>query len=384
MRALLITPNIVRNDGQGRVNYEISRAALEAGVQMTFLVSRCATEIANHPNACVVTYAHPWLPLELFRGLAFAVQSWLWLIRNRKAFDVVHVNGFVTWTRADINSVHFVHTAWQTSAWFPFRRWWKKPYFAYQVVYTQMYSWLERVAFRSSRHIVAVSNTVAGELRQIGVPGNKVSVCFNGVDPHEFRPGPGNRETFGLPGDVFLALFSGDIKTPRKNVETVIRALCHVPDVHLAVAGRLEGSPYPELARQLGVEDRVHFLSFVKDMPSLMRSVDVFAFPSRYEACSLVLLEALASGLPVVTAEKAGGAELVGKGGRLLKDPNDAATLAHWLKVLAEDTGLRERMSQEGRRIALNNTWAAMASWYLRLYETVTLERTLASAKDGA
>ena len=380
MRALLITPNIVRNDGQGRVNYEISRAALDAGIEMTFLVSQCAPEIADHPNARVVTYAHPWLPLELLRGLAFAVQSWIWLLRNRSSFDVVHVNGFVTWTKADINSVHFVHSAWQNSEWFPFRRWWREPYFAYQVAYTRVYSWLERVAFRSSRHVVAVSNTVAEELRGIGVPEGKVQVCFNGVDPQEFWPGQADREAFGLPSDVFLVLFSGDIKTPRKNVETVIRALCHAPDLHLAVAGKLEGSPYPELARHLGLKERVHFLGFVKDMPGLMRSVDVFAFPSRYEACSLVLLEALASGLPVITAEKAGGAELVGKGGRLLKDPNDAATLAQWLQALAQDAGLREQIGREGRRIALDNNWAAMASRYLQLYGAVAGEETLASA----
>ncbi len=374
MKALLITPKIVRNDGQGRVNYEISRAALDAGIEMTFLVSRCAPEIANHPKARVVTYAHPWLPLELLRGMAFAVQSWFWLLRNRRTFDVVHTNGFTTWTKADINSVHFVHTAWRTSEWFPFRRWWNKPYFAYQVAYTRVYSWLERVAFRSSRKIVAVSNTVADELKRIGVPPGKVQVNFNGVDPTEFRPGQADRAAFGLPADVFLVLFSGDIKTPRKNVETVIRALSHAPDIHLAVAGVLEGSPYPELARTLGVQDRVHFLGFVKDMPNLMRSVDVFAFPSRYEACSLVLLEALASGLPVITAEKAGGAELVGKGGLLLKNPNDAVTLAEWLQALVENKERREEMGREGRRIALANTWTAMAARYLQLYEAVTHE----------
>ena len=74
----------------------------------------------------------------------------------------------------------------------------------------------------------------------------------------------------------------------------------------------------------------------------------------------------------MITAEKAGGAELVGKGGLLLKNPNDAVTLAEWLQALVEDKERREQMGREGRRIALENTWTAMADRYLRLYETVT------------
>ena len=67
--------------------------------------------------------------------------------------------------------------------------------------------------------------------------------------------------------------------------------------VHIAVAGFLPGSPYPDEARALGIADRVHFLGLVKDMPVLMHSVDAFVFPSRYEAMSLSLLEAMAAGL---------------------------------------------------------------------------------------
>ncbi|WP_237181465.1 glycosyltransferase family 4 protein [Paraburkholderia tropica] len=97
--------------------------------------------------------------------------------------------------------------------------------------------------------------------------------------------------------DKFLLLFVGDLRTPRKNLGTVLEALKQLPEhVHLAVAGYLLGSPYPEMARQLGIESRVHFLGLVREMPMLMRSVDAYVFPSRYEAMSLSLLEAMAAG----------------------------------------------------------------------------------------
>jgi hypothetical protein len=58
---------------------------------------------------------------------------------------------------------------------------------------------------------------------------------------------------------------------------------------------------------RLNVSDHVHFLGYRRDIPDLMRTANIFVFPSRYEACPLVLLEAMASGLPIVTAQTAGG-----------------------------------------------------------------------------
>ncbi len=131
-------------------------------------------------------------------------------------------------------------------------------------------------------------------------------MIYNGVDTRGFAAAQGDRAKFNLPADAFLLLFVGDLRTPRKNLGTVLEALRHLPDhVHIAVAGYLPGSPYPEEARALGIADRVHFLGLVKEMPVLMHSVDAFVFPSRYEAMSLSLLEAMAAGLPVVPRARA-------------------------------------------------------------------------------
>jgi glycosyltransferase involved in cell wall biosynthesis len=107
-----------------------------------------------------------------------------------------------------------------------------------------------------------------------------------------------------------------------------------------------------------------------------MRSVDVFLFPSRYEPLGLVLLEAMASGLPIITARTAGGAELLAGGGRVLDDPDDAVMLAAWMSELAGDAGLRQRLGAAAREAAAPYSWRNMTDKYLRLYEDVAGAKT--------
>jgi glycosyltransferase involved in cell wall biosynthesis len=113
----------------------------------------------------------------------------------------------------------------------------------------------------------------------------------------------------------------------------------------------------------------VHFLGLVKNMPTLMHSVDAFVFPSRYEAMSLSLLEALAAGLPVITAKTAGGAEIIGTDcGIVLDDPDDATALAGAVARLADAPELRREMGAAARLLADQFGWARMARRYLDLY----------------
>src|SRR5262249_4723856 len=126
-----------------------------------------------------------------------------------------------------------------------------------------------------------------------------------------------------------LALFVGDIRSPRKNLDSVLHALARVPDLTLIVVGKLERSPFPHLAQKLNIPDRVIFLGYRPDVSRLMRAADFFLSPSRYEPFGLVVLEALASGLPVITASTVGAAALVTPNcGRVIPDPHDIDSLA--------------------------------------------------------
>jgi glycosyltransferase involved in cell wall biosynthesis len=252
----------------------------------------------------------------------------------------------------------------------------KDVYGHYQLLYGLSGKWLERWSYRHARCVVAVSQQVSRELIASGVDGARVRVISNGVDTEEFRPAVVSRQALGLP-EGNLVLFIGDIKTPRKNLDTLLRAMLKVRDATLVVVGNLTGSPYPRLATRLGVAERVSFLGFRRDIPQLMRAASVFVFPSRYEACSLVLLEAAASGLPVIAASTAGGVELLtAECSVLLRDPEDDVELATTLNRLLGAPGLLAEMGAASRRVALANSWHAMAQRYLQLYSDLTGELT--------
>ena len=379
MRLCIITPLIGRNDGQGRVNLEIAAEAARQGHEVTVM----AEQVSGLPldvRVRAITLPPPsWLPTRLLRDQLFALRTRAVLVRTRGDYDAVIGNGFVTWARCDLNAVHFVHSSWLRSAQHPWRLR-RTPRSFYAWVYSACNVALERLALRRSARIVAVSASVARDLRRNKVQPTRISVVLNGVDTAEFHPGPKQRVALGLPVDVKLALFAGDLKSPRKNLETVLRALADAPGLHLAVAGRKENTPYPALAKRLGIYDRVHFLGFRHDMPALMRSSDMFVFPSRYEACSLVLIEALASGTPVITARSAGGSELIGRQvGVVLEHSDDAAALADTLRTLMADESRRSAMARSARVLAQAHSWKSMACIYVEL-----LLRATADARDVA
>ncbi|MFM0305044.1 glycosyltransferase family 4 protein [Paraburkholderia sediminicola] len=384
MRILIVTHVVRKNDGQGRVNYEIVLAALAAGHSVTLLAAGAAPELMQHPRVCFVPIGESRLPGKLAQYQMFAWRCGAWIRSHRQEFDVIHVNGFIAWARADINAAHFVHDGWYRCGFYPFRLL-RSFYDAYQVIYTLLNIGCEKWAFRHAEVIVPVSHTVAAEVRALGIAPAQLQVIHNGVDVDEFAPGTPERARFGLPSAPFMLLFAGDLRMSRKNLDTVLHALVHTSaNVHLAVAGILHNSPYPALAASLGLTERVHFTDMVMDMPALMRSVDAFVFPSRYEPMGLVLLEALAAGLPVITVRTAGGAEVISsRSGIVLDDPNDAVALAAAIERLASDPEYAHRLGQAAREVAGTLSWQAMAERYLSLYEQVHARRTAQSLPAG-
>jgi glycosyltransferase involved in cell wall biosynthesis len=381
MRLALITHKFVRGDGQGRVNYELARAALAAGHTVWLLASEVAPELASHPMAREVHIGVAGLPSSLLQNQLFACRTALWLRRHRNEFDLVHTNGFVSWSAADVNSSHFVHAAWTRSqhhTWHVRR----DIYGFYQLLYSLSGRWLERWSYQRARWVVAVSEQVRRELMEIGLAPERLRVIQNGVDTEEFTPCNVSRDILGLPEGKLL-LFIGDIKTPRKNLDTLLRAMTQVRGAILVIVGNLTGSPYPRLARGLGLERRVTFLGFRRDIPQLMQAADLFVFPSRYEACSLVLLEAAASGLPIVAARATGGTELLNpECSVLVENAEDEIELAAALNQLLERPQRLKNMGDEARRVALANSWQVMAGRYLHLYRELLEQRKREPAGD--
>jgi glycosyltransferase involved in cell wall biosynthesis len=345
---------------------EVAREALKQGHAVTLFCESADAALVESGADLVALPPPAFLPGRLLRDQVFAARSAAAL----RGCDAVLANGFATWARSDVNAVHFVHRAWAASPHHPWRQHRDARSF-YARLYAGVNARLERGAFRRAPKMVAVSQKLKAELISGGIPAERIETILNGVDTTEFAPGPADRKVLGLPSHVRIALFAGDLRNSRKNLDSVLRALAmSAPGLHLAVAGRHENTPWPAMAKSLGIAERVHFLGFRTDMPALMRAADFFVFPSRYEACSLVLLEALASGLPVITAASAGGAEIVTREvGFVLPDSEDVATLSRRMADLAEDDTLLRSMRHAARDTALAHGWQAMARRYVALLE---------------
>lgn len=377
MKLCIVTHQVRQGDGQGRVNYEIAYEALGRGYEVTILASAIAPELAQHSQVNWIPISVQGWPTELLRNLIFSWKSTRWLRQHHTEFDLIKVNGAITNFPGDVNAVHFVHSAWARSR-VHTAKLHRNFYGFYQWMYTALNAIWEKHAFHQAQVIIAVSHKIKEELIEIGIPPQKIYVIFNGVDLNEFYPDAVERRKLELPEKVPLAFFAGDIRTPRKNLDTVLYSLVQVPELHLAVAGSIESSSYPQLAIELNINKRVHFLGYRQDIPLLMKAVDFFVFPSRYEACTLVLLEAMASGLPVVTAVTSGGAEVVTpESGIVLSDPNNIPALTKALETLSKNYSLRAQMSHAARATAQQYNWSKMAQSYLNLLESMVVKKSI-------
>ena len=367
MRIAIVTHNVRPGDGQGRVNVELTRYLLAQGHTVT-LVSQHVDEDLIDAGAEWIA-VHPLLPQAALSTVwSFKQQANRLLASSRDRYDVIMGCGVTLNVPHTHNAVHFVHGEWLNS---PFHnaRVQTGPHAWYQWAFSSLNARWEKQAFDNTQTVIAVSEMVRRELVAIGVPDEKIEVVINGVDLDEFSPGTVDRPTLGLPDGPVLGLFAGDIKSPIKNLDTLLHSLASVPDLHLAVAGRLNGSPYPALARSLGVSERVHFLGFRRDVSDLMRATDFFVLPSRRDSCPLVLLEALASGLPVIASSQVGNATLLADGaGFVLESPEDVDGLARLLLQMTGDAPLRDDMSATARATAEQHSWTRMAARYEALF----------------
>ncbi|MBW4647421.1 MAG: glycosyltransferase family 4 protein [Kastovskya adunca ATA6-11-RM4] len=372
MKLGIVTHRVIKGDGQGRVNYEVTWEAIRRGHHVSLLATQVDPELQQNDQVSWIHIPVKGMPMAFFRNIVFSWRSADWLRKHRWQLDLVKVNGAITSAPGDINAVHFVHSSWLRS---PVHTWQQRRdlYGLYQWLYTALNANWEKKAFRQAKRVVAVSQKVAKDLIEIGVSPECIEVIVNGVDLQEFYPGDADRSRLGLPEGVTIALFVGDIQTPRKNLDTVLHALVQVPQLHLAVVGTTEGSPYLQLAAKLGLKERVHFLGYRRDVSEVMRGVDFFVFPSRYETFGLVVLEAMATGLPVITASTTAAVEIVtSESGIVLPDPDDTQALVQALSMLTSDACLRSQMGQAAIAIAQHHSWSRTAQNYVNLFEKLS------------
>lgn len=241
----------------------------------------------------------------------------------------------------------------------------------------------ERRAYSSPRleRVIAVSEGTARELQEFyGVPRERIVVIPNGVDAAVFRPAADAaakralRERLQLPADAFVALFVGG-DWERKGVRDAIAAIAGVRDAWLVVLGTGDVAAMRVHAARHGAAQSVIFPGPSRAPQEWYAACDAFVFPSRYEAFSLVTLEAAASGLPIVAHAINGTEELVrdGENGWLVPIGPDA--LREKVERLRDDAVLRARMSAAAVASSRRYDWDRIAAEQFAVFEAAAARR---------
>ena len=235
----------------------------------------------------------------------------------------------------------------------------------------------ERRLFMGPRRkrIVAVSHLVRRQiLEAYNVPEEAVCIVPNGVHLSRFRRELKTAAPTGAERNPFVFLFVGN-EFDRKGLQTIIEALPLVPgqSVEVHVAGNDNPVPYKRRAAELGVLDRLKFLGGVTTPESLFLKADAFLFPTHYEPFGMVIIEAMAAGIPVITTRAAGAVEDLTDGvhGLYLDDPCSADELSRRIRTLLGSASLRETLSRNGRIAAERFAWPVIAARYIELYRRI-------------
>ena len=254
---------------------------------------------------------------------------------------------------------------------------------------TQLRTWLPK-----ADRLVAITQSVAEEYRGIGIADEQIAPIPNGVDLERFEAAPNRsavRKAYGISPDEFLFLSVGR-NHAKKNFASLVTALAQADLAKSALAFVGQGvSDLAPQVRALGLEDRVHLIETVYGggvttdrlrLPSdglvaLYRSADSFVFPSRLETFGIVLVEAMAAGLPVITTDAPGCRDVV-RAGRdgLSVAPDDIAGLAAAMRQVRDDDAVRAKLSAAGLARARDFSWDSVTDRYVALYREMIAART--------
>jgi glycosyltransferase involved in cell wall biosynthesis len=217
---------------------------------------------------------------------------------------------------------------------------------------------------RLIKRVIANSEAAAKALVEAGARAEHIRVVYNGIDPSPFEAVTATevedlRRELGLEGVRVVGAF-GRI-TPWKGQNVLLEALPYLPDVHALVVGEAisEERAYAEALRQqskdLGLEDRVHFVGFRRDIPQLMRLSDVVVHTSvAPEPFGRVVVEGMLASRPVVATRGGGVLEIIDDGDNgVLVPPGDPNALAEVLRGLLSDPDRARALAKAGYATAL-------------------------------
>jgi glycosyltransferase involved in cell wall biosynthesis len=235
---------------------------------------------------------------------------------------------------------------------------------------------------RHQRHLIACSAAVKKDLIEKGINSDRVTVMHYPVDPDDMRPtraAAAVRAELGAgPNTPVVGTFAH--LSPKKGYRDLVLAAYFVlqamPDAQFWCFGDgpLRGE-LQEKARELGIDDRFKLWGFRRDVPDLMRAIDLMCLPSRREPFGLVYVEAALAEKPVIACDAGGAPEIIvpTQTGLLVPPPpNNATALADAIFTILDNRDRASAMGRLGREQALDRfAWPAYLARLAELYERV-------------
>jgi UDP-glucose:(heptosyl)LPS alpha-1,3-glucosyltransferase len=238
---------------------------------------------------------------------------------------------------------------------------------------------------RGARTIIAVSRMVRGHLERFhGVQAERVRVVPNAIDAGRLRvadPAATRRQfraAQGIGRDELVALFVGH-NFRLKGLAPLLHGLRARLDanpsarpIRLLACGGGRLDPFRRLARRLGLGETVRLLGFIPDARAAFHASDFFVLPTYYDPCSLVVFEALACGLPVITTSCNGAGELIttGREGFVIPTPDDLPRLVQALERMTDDDA-RSVMSRQAVALGEAQSFENHVAKLLDVFESV-------------
>lgn len=232
---------------------------------------------------------------------------------------------------------------------------------------------VRRAVFRRSKAVIANSKGLAA-LSMAADP-HPVVVIPNGIDSSTFRPAPPAGSDVDSPVTL---LFVGRLHE-QKNLHVLLEQFASARrqcrrDLRLVMVGDgPQRESLHEAAVQLGLGDRIEWRGWMdrRDLAAVYRQANIFINPSLYEGMPNTVMEAMASGLPVIASNVAGNSDLIDHDRNgLLFELDAPGALSHAIIALAQDDSLRETFSSRARQLVLDRySWSTTAQQHLQLFE---------------
>ena len=381
-----------------RIAVVIPRYGLPGGAEG--FAAELTERIANDPRLEVHVFANRWIAssdrvtfhkVPIIRFPRFLTSPSFALFAGRKIaaagpFAIIHTHDRIF--SADIYTMHGIP-----------HRWWVRE------VRKKRMSLFDRALAGVEDHLVLHGGcrrflAVSGLVRDIFVneynadkslvevihPGVETAP-YEGMDPKRCRRMI--RERYGISQEETLILFVS-MNFPVKGLDYILRGLDSLKNrnsaasFRLLVVGHGDENGYRRLSSELGIADSVVFAGAVerKELAEFYPAGDFYAMLSRFDTFGLVVLEAMAAGLPVLISSRVGAKDLVmeGQNGFVIEDPANSDDVADKIETLLFDE-LRKKMGAAARKTAEENSWDAVAAKVMNIYENIWKDQSFVNSK---